>query len=122
MEQQDDKRLFLIGCLTNYFFGGNKEDYENEIADIYRECKRVTRHYLLKARWRSKKTENQNDKLYQAAINSIARFEYNLNLPEFRNRQVIDTYRSVVNPNVTIIIIEGSEKGQFWDIEEAKKG
>lgn len=122
MEKQDDERLFLIGCLTNYFFGGNKADYEAEIADVYRECKRVTRHYLLKARWRLRRTENQNDKLYKAALTSIERFEYNLNLPTFRDRQIIDIYKSVANPDVTIVIIEGTEKGRFWDLEEAQKG
>lgn len=122
MEQQDEEKLVLVGCLTNYFFGGNKADYDRDIADIYRESKRITRHYLLKARWRLRKTENQNDKLYKAAQSSIERFENNLILPPFRERQVVDIYKSIVNPAVTIVIIEGTEKGHYWDIEEAKKG
>lgn len=37
------------------------------------------------------------------------------------DREVVEQYKSIVDPNVDIIIFEGDEEGAYWDEEEYVK-
>lgn len=40
----------------------------------------------------------------------------------FRNRKIVDMYTSISEPDVWIFLIEGSEKGSYWDRHEYVNG
>lgn len=40
----------------------------------------------------------------------------------FLEREVIDVYESIIDPEVKIVIFEGQEVGDYWDEEEYKTG
>lgn len=38
--------------------------------------------------------------------------------PHFREREVVEVYRSIQDPALTMIVIEGKETGMYWDMDE----
>lgn len=156
--------ITAIGASTGYFFIGDKEQYEQEIDQLYRQA-RFTAHKVLvdsTARlealraggfdtieetavyipqtddidivkgvikgWRldADRLKQRIDALrsfadkFEEAIRRKSKAEEILASKPYREREVIDIYRSITEKKMCVII-DGKETGALWDLVEAER-
>lgn len=97
--------LVQIGSGVGYFFFGTKEEYEEQIDNIAKWYHQKD-IYWTKHCYGNKRSENRD-----------IRKAKSLEFFNFRVREVREIRRSIMSGG-TIVLIEGDELGEYWDIHE----
>lgn len=133
IESRPENTIFHIGSQSNFFFVGNREEYENNIdtiSDKYRSyiereletfetSIRIARGKLLKARH-----EYERQALQEQITGYMTRYEALQNAykitskaPSMRDREVLDVCLNTVDGGINIKV-EGWEQGRYWKLSE----
>lgn len=138
----DEKRVEQIEIIQKAL-----ENLSNIDGQMKTDIKSATRSYLRESyrRWNYERVMRDDGTITDDAANSVARkvgdsldnffHRKKVTLEKFRraiekispwiallDRQVLESYWSVDEPDTLIILIEGSEVGKFWTTQEYKRG
>lgn len=138
LQEINPDEIVHIGAETGFFYVGKASDAINSIDDIskcfFAELKSKRDSCLNKLEENLKRIPNRNENSYdwikriKEYIELITKTyssveNYNDNIKRFKrikNRDVIEKYDRIQKDGV-IIIISGTERGDYWDHEEYKK-
>ena len=133
IESRPENTIFHIGSQSNFFFVGNREEYEaniDTISDKYRSyiereletfqtSIRIARGKLLKARH-----EYERQAIQEQIMGDMTRYEALKNAykitskaPSMRDREVLDVCLNTVDGGINIKV-EGWEQGRYWKLSE----
>ncbi len=129
-KQEEEKSIVRINsgieAYTNY--ATNNTDLIETLKSDIESIKRVSSDIL---------DDIKKEEIIKGKLSAIKKAEkdgrgYRRNLAELReeqanfcpiyDREVLETYASILEPNTTIVIFKGREMGKYWTIEEYKKG
>ena len=133
IESRPENTIFHIGSQSNFFFVGNREEYEaniDTISDKYRSyiereletfqtSIRIARGKLLKARHEYERQAIQEQIMgymtrYEALKNA---YKITKQAPSMRDREVLDVCLNTVDGGINIKV-EGWEQGRYWKLSE----
>lgn len=82
--------------------------YANEIRKKLTDIEALQRYY-------------SSIRKYIASTETLDKCNYELSLPKYRNREIESCSKSLLNPDVKLIIIPGTQIGKWWDMDEVKE-
>lgn len=136
IEKTDDKTLFYIGANSAFMFAGYKPEYEEEITEIsdryydsaqkgLKADKNTLKRLLETDIWYNdepveiyvQKLKNHSERIEQTVNRISERTLYIQNFTDLWEREIKEKY-SRITDNGIVVIIDGTENGQYWDKEE----
>ena len=125
-KQEEEKSLTrIIDSIERYtnHVTNNAELIETLKSDI-ESIKRVSSDILddvkkediIKAKLKAIKKAERDGRDYQRKLSSLK--EEQADFCPIYDREVLETYASILEPNTTIVIFKGREVGKYWTIKE----
>lgn len=81
-------------------------DYSNEIHKKLMDIETLNKFY-------------SRIKDYISSTDTIEKCQYELSLPTYREREA-DCSKSIINPDILLITIPGTQAGKYWDMDEVR--